>query len=247
MTEKIATQKISLQVSDGTSMNAYVARPAEAGKFPGMLVLQEAFGVNVHIRDVTERFAREGYVAIAPELFHRTGAGFEGRYDDFPAVMQHMQALTEQGQTADMRAAYDWLHSHDQVIADRIASIGFCMGGRASFLADATLPLQASISFYGGGIAQGFLHRAGDLQAPILLFWGGLDQHILAEHRHAVVDALTKAKKQFVNVLVSYADHGFFCDARASYSAAAAGLAWALTRQFLDTYVKGSAAKASAG
>lgn len=247
MTAKIATQKISLNVSDGTSMNAYVARPAEAGKFPGMLVLQEAFGVNAHIRDVTERIAREGYVAIAPELFHRTGAGFEGRYDDFPAVMPHMQGLTEAGQVADMRAAYDWLRAHDQVIADRVGSIGFCMGGRASYLADAALPLQASISFYGGGIAQQYLHRAGDMHAPILLFWGGLDQHILAEHRHAVVDALTKAKKQFVNVLVSYADHGFFCDARASYNAAAANLAWALTKEFLDTYVRGSAAKATAG
>jgi carboxymethylenebutenolidase len=246
MADKIATQRISLDVSDGTSMTAYVARPAEPGKFPGMLVLQEAFGVNAHIRDVTERIAREGYVAIAPELFHRTGTGFEGRYDDFPAAMPHMKGLTEQGQTADMRAAYDWLRSHDQVSPDRIASIGFCMGGRASFLACATLPLQASVSFYGGGIAQGFLHRAPDMHAPILLFWGGLDHHILAEHRHAVVEALTKANKQFVNVLVSYADHGFFCDARASYNAAAAGLAWALTRQFLDTYVKGSAAKASA-
>ncbi len=247
MTAKIATQKVTLSVSDGTTMNAYVARPAEAGKFPGMLVLQEAFGVNAHIRDVTERIAREGYVAIAPELFHRTAPGFESGYDNFPAVMPHMQALTEDGQVADMRAAYDWLRANDQVAADRIASIGFCMGGRASYLADAALPLQASISFYGGGIAQQYLHRAGDLHAPILLFWGGLDQHILAEHRHAVVDALTKANKPFVNVLVSYADHGFFCDARASYNAAAAGLAWALTKQFLDTYVKGSAAKATAG
>lgn len=247
MTAKIATQKITLDVSDGTSMNAYVARPAEPGEFPGMLVLQEAFGVNAHIRDITERIAREGYVAIAPELFHRTGQGFEGRYDDFPAVMPHMQALTEQGQTADMRAAYDWLRAHDQVAANRVASIGFCMGGRASFLADATLPLQASISFYGGGIAQQFLHHAPNMNAPILLFWGGEDKHILAEHRHAVVEALTKAGKQFVNVLVSYADHGFFCDARASYNPAAAALAWALTKEFLNTYVKGSAAKASAG
>ncbi|MGH9563678.1 MAG: dienelactone hydrolase family protein, partial [Terracidiphilus sp.] len=147
----------------------------------------------------------------------------------------------------DMRAAYDWLRAHDQIAADRIGSIGFCMGGRASFLADAALPLQASISFYGGGIAQQYLHRAADMHAPILLFWGGEDKHILAEHRHAVVDALTKAGKQFVNVLVSYADHGFFCDARASYNSAAAGLAWALTKEFLDTYVRGSAAKASAG
>lgn len=246
MSAKIETQKIALQVSDSSSMNAYVARPAEAGKFPGMLVLQEAFGVNSHIRDITERFAREGYVAIAPELFHRSGPGFEGSYTDFGPVMKHMQALTEAGQTADIHAAYDWLRGQPQVTPERIGSIGFCMGGRASFLACATIPLQASISFYGGGIAQEFLHRAGDLKAPILFFWGGLDQHITLEHRRAVEDAVAKAGKKFVNVTVSYADHGFFCDARASYHAEAAGLAWALTRQFLDTYVKGAAQKAKA-
>lgn len=243
---RIATQKVTLQVADGTSMNAYVARPAEEGKCSGMLVLQEAFGVNAHIRDVTERFAREGYVAIAPELFHRSGPGFESTYDDFAACMPHMQALTAQGQAADMRAAYDWLRAQPQVSAERIASVGFCMGGRSSFLACATLPLQASISFYGGGIAQGLLDRASDLQAPILLFWGGKDTHILPEHARAVEDALTKAGKAYVNVTLSFADHGFFCDARASYNPSAAGLAWKLTLQFLDTYVRGAAATAHA-
>ncbi|HTZ98818.1 MAG TPA: dienelactone hydrolase family protein [Candidatus Aquilonibacter sp.] len=243
---KIATQEITLQVSDGTSMNAYAAHPEAPGKVPGMLVLQEAFGVNAHIRDITERMAREGYVAIAPELFHRTASGFEGTYDNFPAVMPHIQALTEAGQAADIRAAYDWLRANRQVSADRVASIGFCMGGRASFLADALLPLQASISFYGGGIAQALLPRAKDLHAPILLFWGGLDHHITQEHTRAVEDALKAAEKPYVNVTVSYADHGFFCDARASYNPAAAGLAWKLTLQFLDTYVKGTAATAHA-
>src|ERR1700685_1286419 len=95
---KIATQRITLAVDDRTLMNDYVAGAAEEGKFPGMLVLQEAFGLNAHIRDITERIAREGWVAIAPELFHRTGPGFEGRYDDFPAAMPHLQALTEAGQ-----------------------------------------------------------------------------------------------------------------------------------------------------
>src|ERR1700735_4293394 len=98
---KIATQKVTLEIPDGTSMNAYVAQPAEEGKFPGMLVLQEAFGVNAHIRDIAERFARKGYVAIAPEMFHRTAPGFEGRYDDFPTVRPHLDALTEQGMSAD--------------------------------------------------------------------------------------------------------------------------------------------------
>jgi len=247
---KIATQKVALQVADGSSMSAYVARPAEEGKFPGMLVLQEAFGVNAHIRDVTERIAREGYVAIAPELFHRSGPGFEGTYDNFPAAMPHMQVLTGPGQTADMRAAYDWLRVREFVSANTIGSIGFCMGGRASFLACATLPLQASISFYGGGIAPGMLpgllDRAGEMHAPILLFWGGLDQHIKTADTRAVEDALLKAGKKHVSVTISYADHGFFCDARASYNAEAAGMAWKLSLQFLEMYLKGAAEKTHA-
>jgi len=241
---KIVTQRISLQVSDSTSMAAYVARPDAEGKFPGMLVFQEAFGVNAHIRDVTERLAREGYVSIAPELFHRTAPGFEGRYDDFPSVMPHLQALTEAGQSADIRAAFDWLRAQPQVAPGRVASIGFCMGGRSSFLACATVPLQASISFYGGGIAQGLLPRAGDLHAPILLFWGGLDHHITAEHTRAVEDALTKAQKPYVNVTFSDADHGFFCDVRPSYNTTAAALAWHLALQFLKVHLEGARARA---
>jgi len=83
----INIEKHTLAVADGSSMQAFVARPDEKGSFPGVLVFQEAFGVNAHIRDVTQRIAREGYVAIAPELFHRsTAPGFEGRYDDFQSV-----------------------------------------------------------------------------------------------------------------------------------------------------------------
>src|ERR1700683_1079339 len=106
MEKKLATQRVSLDVADGTTMNAYVARPAEEGKFPGMMVFQEAFGVNAHIRDVTERVAREGYVAVAPELYHRTAPGFEAGYTDFPSVMPHMQAMTEEGASKDIQATY---------------------------------------------------------------------------------------------------------------------------------------------
>ena len=96
MTHEINPETVTLPVSDGTTLPAYVARPEEDGPHPGLLVFQEAFGVNAHIRDVTERFARAGYVAIAPALFHRTDPDFEGSYTDFGAVMPHMQALTDE-------------------------------------------------------------------------------------------------------------------------------------------------------
>src|SRR3984957_9868325 len=220
----IDTEKVSLKIADGTQMNAYVARPSDSLKHPGLLVLQEAFGVNAHIRDIAERFAREGYVSIAPELYHRTAPGFEGKYDDIQSAMPHMKAMTETGLIEDLRAVYDWLTNSLHVAPEKIASIGFCMGGRASFLACATLPLRASISFYGGSIAPALLPRVADLHAPILFFWGGLDKHIGVEQIRAVVDECKQAGKPYVNVEISDADHGFFCDARPSYNPEAAPL-----------------------
>jgi carboxymethylenebutenolidase len=247
MMEKVITEKVALAVADGTTMDAFVARLAESGKYPGMLVLQEAFGVNGHIRDVAERVAREGYVAIAPELFHRTVRGFEGSYDNFPAVAPHTQAVTEAGATADVHAAFEWLQKDPQVLADRIGSVGFCMGGRMSFLACATVPLRAAISFYGARIAPALLPHAVNLHGPVLFFWGGKDKHIGQDQISAVVDACRDAGKAYINVEISDADHGFFCDARASYNPAAAKEAWSLTRAFLEAHVKGSDKQVAGG
>jgi carboxymethylenebutenolidase len=243
----IRTEWVTLQVADGTSMRAYVARPADFAAHAGLLVFQEAFGVNAHIRDVTERFARLGYIAIAPELFHRTAPGFEGAYDNFESVFPHVRALENPKTEADVRATYAWLDTDPGAAGQPIACIGFCMGGRVTFLTNAILPVKAAVSFYGGGIAPnphappalsgGLLDRAGDLHAPQLLFWGGLDKHIGPEQTRAVVDALRAAGKPFVNVEFSQADHGFFCDVRHSYHAESAREAWALTLAFLTDHL----------
>ncbi len=235
---QISTQTVALTVSDGTKMNAFVARAAGEGKRPGMLVFQEAFGVNDHIRQVCRRIAGEGFVAMAPELYHRSAPGFEASYDDLEAAIAQARALTEVGLEADVRAAHQALAADSGVDQERIVSIGFCMGGRVSFLADAVLPLRAAISFYGGGIAPsqmgpGLLGRAGDLRAPILLFWGGRDKHITSDQQRAVADALRGARKSHIHVEFSDADHGFFCDARPSYHPASAAQAWALSQAFL--------------
>jgi carboxymethylenebutenolidase len=240
---EIKTEWITLNVADGTTMRAYVARPQDTTRRTGLLVFQEAFGVNGHIRDVTERFAREGYVAVAPELFHRTAPGFEGAYNNFELVMPHVKALTNQNLEADVRSAYQWLHADPGTQGRQIACIGFCMGGRVTFLANAALPVSAAISFYGGGIAPspfgpGLLDRAGDLHAPQLLFWGGLDKHIGPEQTRAVTESLRAAGKAFVNVEFSDADHGFFCDVRSSYNPQAARQAWALALTFLNIYAR---------
>jgi len=229
-------------------MRAFVARPTGKAK-AGLLVFQEAFGVNSHIRDVTTRYAREGYLAISPELFHRTGPGFEAGYNDFNVVMPHMQGLSDAGLTADIRAAFDWLEKTDSKLA--IGAVGYCMGGRTACLAALTVPVQGAVSYYGGGIGSGgmfpsLVDRLKELKAPLLCFWGGKDQHIPAEQVNSVIDGLKKAQKTYVNVEFSDADHGFFCDARPSYNAAAAAQAWPLTLAFFDVHLMGASKKAQA-
>jgi carboxymethylenebutenolidase len=237
--DTIRKENVTLQVADGTSINAFVATPEGSAKAPGLLVFQEIFGVNANIRDIAERFAKQGYVAVAPELFHRTAPGFEEAYTNLPLCMPHAQALTPDGIIADARAAFDWLQKNSRVAPNAIASLGFCMGGRASFVANSAIPLKAAISFYGGGIVPPLLPRAAQQHGPVLFFWGGLDPLIPQDQARAVLDAMKAAKKPFMSVEFSDADHGFFCDARASYKESAAKQAWEIALRFLATHVKG--------
>ena len=229
---------VELEVGDGTSMRAYVARPEGSTPARGLLLFQEAFGVNAHIRDVAGRFAAQGYVVIAPELFHRTAPGFDCAYSDLAKAMPQLEAVTERGLDADARAAYDWLERAG--VQGNIASVGYCLGGRVSFVANSGLPLKAAVSYYGGRIPT-VLGRAPTLAGPMLFFWGGLDHHIPDDQRQAVIKGVRDANKTFDDVVFSHADHGFFCDARPTYHAASAAQAWALTNAFLDTYCAGRA------
>ena len=224
---------VTLAVADGTEMRAYTAFPSSTGPVPGLLLFQEAFGVNPHIRRVADRLAAAGYAVIAPELFHRTAApGLEIPYSDFASAMPHYNAITNEGLTADLHACFGWLTEQALVKADKIGSIGFCLGGRVSFLANAVLPLAAGVSYYGGGTHL-LKDRAADLHGPHLFFWGGLDKHIRPEHVAEVTAALDAAQKPYVNTVISYADHAFNCDDRPSYHPQAAAEAWALTLAFL--------------
>jgi carboxymethylenebutenolidase len=224
---------VTLNVADGTTMQAYTALPDNVNEnTPAIIVFQEAFGVNGHIRKVTDRFAGEGYIAIAPELFHRTApVGFEGDYSDFAAVMPHYSALTREGMQADITAAFNWLNTQE-ADKSRIFSVGYCLGGRASFLANATVPLAAAVSYYGGG-TDGLLDLADQLSGKHLFFWGGLDTHIPKETVDKITEALTYAGKPYANVVFSDANHAFNCDERPSFNPAASKESWALTLEFL--------------
>ena len=232
---------VTLKADDSTSLQAYVARP-EGVPRAGLMVLQEAFGVNPHIRDIAERFAREGYLAIAPDLFHRTSPGLTGGYKEFPAMVPHIRAIKDTDLEADIRAAHSWLVSElPQGVP--VCSIGYCMGGRAACMAALTVPLAGAVSYYGGGIGphqffDSLVDRLPDIGAPILMFWGGLDRNIPVASIRLAEDKLTEVKKPFTSVTFSYADHGFFCDARSTYNAEAAAQSWTLTKEFLAACLK---------
>jgi len=229
------SQHVEIKVEDGTTMLAWVAQPSGEKPKRGIMVFPEIFGVNTHIRDVTNRYAALGFFAISPELFHRTAPPkWECGYTDTerPAAMPHMQAVKENTLESDVKATYAWL-KNNTAAGDNIACTGFCMGGRTSFLANSAVPLKAAISYYGGSMPT-FLHRTEKLSAPMLLMWGELDTHIPAEQRSQVTKAMREAKKEYVDVVFSNAEHGFFCDARASYNAGAAKLSWDLVQSFLN-------------
>jgi carboxymethylenebutenolidase len=228
---------VQLHVGDGTQMQAFMVRPENSPK-AGILVFQEAFGVNGHIKEVTRRLAREGYLAVAPELFHRTLApGGEIAYpinNDFSAIMPHFNAITKEAGLADTQAAYDWLKG--ELRSDAIGCVGFCMGGSTSFTANSRLPLKAAVSFYGSRIMQNF-DLALEQKGSLLLLWGGKDQSSPPEKLAELSNALKTAGKDFIQAVFSEAGHAFNCDDRPAYHPASATTAWAMTLGFFKAHL----------
>jgi carboxymethylenebutenolidase len=192
-----------------------------------IIVLQEAFGVNDHIRGVADLLADEGYFVVAPQLFHRDGSP-EIAYDDFAAAMPFMANLNRQGLTNDLNATTDFLATLGFHAAN-IAAVGFCMGGTVSFFAATLGTVGAAASFYGGGVANGrfglppLLELAGDLRCPWLGLYGDLDQSIPVEQVEALREATNAVSVTTEIVRYPEGKHGFHCDARPdSFNEAAA-------------------------
>ncbi len=154
MTEQVINTT-TVEISQGNvKLVAYLAQPQAPGSYPGVVVLQEIFGINVHIREVTERIAKLGYVAIAPALFQRQAPGFETGYtpEDIEIGRSYAMQTTASELLSDIQATIDYLKSLPQVKQDGFGVIGFCFGGHVAYLA-ATLPdIKATASFYGAGI-----------------------------------------------------------------------------------------------
>lgn len=237
------TDTIDLTGPQGT-MRCYEAVPdGPDGVRGGVVVVQEAFGVNAHIEDVTRRFADAGYHTVAPHLFHRTGDPVLD-YDDISLVIPHMTALTDDGILADVRLALD--HLHRAGFGDRqIGIVGFCMGGRVSFLVAGSEGLGAVVGFYGGGIVTGRSEAMGSLlglvatlSTPWLGLFGDADASIPVEDVERLREELTaRAPVDCEIVRYARAEHGFHCDARPSYSAEAAADGWRRTLAWFEAHL----------
>ncbi len=231
---------LTLDTADGP-MQAFRTAPDGDGRAAALLIIQEAFGVNAHIKNVCRRVTAHGYVALAPELFHRTGDGVELGYTDMSLVMPHFSTLTNSGMLMDVQAGLAALRADARVDPARIAVVGFCVGGLATFLAAEHTDAAAFVAFYGGGILRARPNIAlepviGDaalISAPILLLFGGKDQSIPAEDIAAIDATLTSLGKVHRTVTLLEGGHGFACDDRAAFHQASNDDAWSLTYEWL--------------
>jgi carboxymethylenebutenolidase len=209
-----------------------------------VIVVQEAFGVNPHIQDVTTRFAAAGYHAVAPAFFHRAGGG-TADYTDFASVIPLFEGVTDDGILLDVDAARE--HLHGRGFADpSIGIVGFCFGGRITFLVAARRALGAAIGFYGGGIVskgalpfEPLIGEAGSLRTPWLGLFGDDDGGIPVDDVETLRAALGAAPVDTEIVRYPGAEHGFHCDARDSFHPDASADAWARTLAWLRQHIGG--------
>lgn len=218
----------------GASLPAYLSRPKGGGKHPGVLVFQEIFGVNGHIRSVADRLAAEGYVALAPEMFHRQAPGLELGYDTegLARGIELVSALKPEQILADVTAAYDALRAREDVGGNGIGAIGFCFGGHVAYRAACLLPIAAAASFYGGGIAgtggegPATVDLTSGIGGRILCLFGENDGYIPMASVDRIRAALEAAGTRHEVVVYPGVGHGFFCDERGDFDEAAASDAW---------------------
>jgi carboxymethylenebutenolidase len=215
---------LELQASDGHRLQAYRAAPTGKPR-AGLVVLQEIFGVNGHIRHVADRFAAQGYLAIAPALFDRVRPGIELGYDEIDAGRELMMKLDREDTIRDITAAVTGART-----AGKVAAIGYCWGGALADLAACRCGVDAAVSYYGRHTAT-WLEL--EPQCPVMYHFGGLDPLIPLETVHAIQEG----RPNGTFFLYPEAGHGFNCDERHEYHAASAALALRRTLEFFEEHL----------
>ena len=211
---------IRLKAADGHELDAYLAEPKGKPR-GGVVVVQEIFGVTDHIKRIADKFAAEGYRAIAPAMFDRIERGITLPYTDVEQGRAYMQQLKWPNTLADVEAAADAVRD-----AGAAAVVGYCWGGTVAHVAASELDLDAAVSYYGGGVAR-MLDK--EPQCPIVYHFGDQDHAIPPADVQKIMSAYPSAE---VHVYKG-AGHGFKCDERSSYSAADARVAFERSIEFL--------------
>lgn len=217
---------IELVAGDGHRLAAYYARATgvAAEPAPGVVVVQEIFGLTRHIRDVVDTYAAAGFDAVAPALFDRVERGVDVPYADVAKGFGYMKAMQNDLVMFDLRAALDHLPK-----PAKRGVIGYCWGGTMAYLAAARLPLDAAVAYYGGGIDQ---YLGEKPRCPMLFQYGERDSHI----PQATVAKIKTAYPQGIYHIYP-ADHGFNCTDRSSYDPASAALALQRSLEFLHRHL----------
>ena len=237
MTERSTT----VETADGP-MELYEATP-DLDARGAIVVIQEAFGVNDHIKSVTRRAAEAGYHAVAPAMFHRAGGG-TADYTDFAAVIPLFEGVTDDGILMDVDAAIDHLRN-EGFADDRIGIVGFCFGGRVTFLVAARRAIGASVGFYGGGIVtkghlpfEPLVGEVPTMRTPWLGLFGDEDASIPIEDVETLRAELTDAPVDAQVVRYAGAQHGFHCDVRPDhFDADASADAWQRALAWFDAHL----------
>lgn len=239
----IQSDMIQYHSADGTAINAHFSRPAASGTYPGVIVIMEAFGLNAHIKDVANRFAQNGYLAIAPDMYTREGSPDETNMD---SVIKTMFSVPDSQAMADLDSAALYLKGQSDSNG-KVGVIGFCSGGRYTLMVGCTSSnVDACVDSAGGFIIQDEhteqrpvspIDLVQHLNCPLLALFGEEDPNPSPAHAERLQAELDKHGKTYEFIVYRNAGHAFFADYRPSYRAAAAQDMWHRVLGFYGKYL----------
>lgn len=243
---KIQSKTVQIPQAD-LLISAYLAQPETTETLPAVIVIQEIFGVNEHIKDITNRIAQEGYIAIAPALYQRQAPDFAVGYtpEEIEIGRKYKALTVAQELLSDVQATIDYLYQLPNVKKTGVGSIGFCFGGHVTYLTAILPEIKATASFYGAGIVNwcpgedsATIERTKDIKGKIYCFYGDLDASIPPEQVIQIENELQKHQINHQIFRYPKAEHGFMCDRRASYHQASAEDAWGKVLELFETTIK---------
>jgi carboxymethylenebutenolidase len=230
---------VQIPAADGGAFSAYLAEPKGTGKAPGMIVIQEIFGINANIRAICDEYAVQGYVAIAPDLFWRQTPGVQldsNTKEGWAEAMKLFQGFSETKGVEDLIATLVWLRRQPRVSA-KVGCVGYCLGGKLAYLMATRSDIDASVGYYGVAI-EGSIGEAAAIAKPLMLHAAEKDGFSSPEALKQVLDGLAPVVHATVHVYAGM-DHAFARKGGEHYDAAAAKLADGRTEQFFADTLKG--------